>query len=116
MTAARFGWPAALLAASAAVQLTWSLDLDFALRPLLVAAFLLVCPGMALVRLVRVGDPWAQLALAIGLSIALSTAVPAVLIYADDDLNANASLFALTSSTAIAVLADLLRDRREHPR
>jgi uncharacterized membrane protein len=109
----RLAWPALLLAWSAAVQVVYWLDLQFALRPLLTVAFLLICPGLALVRVIRVRDPWAELALAIALSIALATAVPAIMVYVDDDLNTDAALAALAGITAIAVVADLLRLQEE---
>lgn len=44
-----------------------------ALRPALVLAFMLVCPGMALVRLLGFKDKVTELVLAVALSLALET-------------------------------------------
>jgi hypothetical protein len=51
-------------------------------RTLLVAVFLLLGPGLGLVGLLGIEDPWQLLALAFGLSVALDTAVALLLIYA----------------------------------
>jgi len=50
-------------------------------RTLLVAVFLLLGPGLAVVGLLGIKDPWELLALAFGLSVALDTAVALVLVY-----------------------------------
>jgi hypothetical protein len=100
-------WPVALLALSAAVQLIFLLDLDFPLRPAVMVGYLLLCPGLALVRLIGVDDPWTEFTLAIGVSIALATTVPALMVYLDHALDADASLVALSGVTVIAVVADV---------
>jgi len=51
------------------------------LRTLFVAVFLLLGPGLGIVGLLGVEDPWELLALAFGLSIALDTAVALMLVY-----------------------------------
>jgi uncharacterized membrane protein len=52
------------------------------LRPLLTVWFLLFCPGLALAPLLRLGDGWNQLAVAIPLSIALDILVASAFMYA----------------------------------
>lgn len=50
-------------------------------RTLLVAVFLLLGPGLGIVGLFGIEDPWQLLTLAFGLSVALDTAVALVLVY-----------------------------------
>ena len=50
-------------------------------RTLLVAVFLLLGPGLGLVGLLGIEDPWQLLTLAFGVSVALDTAVALLLIY-----------------------------------
>jgi hypothetical protein len=52
------------------------------LRSLVESWFLLVCPGMALVRLLRLGSPLAEWCLAVALSLALDALLPDVMVYA----------------------------------
>lgn len=51
-------------------------------RPLIVMIFVLVVPGTALIRLVRLRDPVAELMLAVGLSIAVATLAASAAMYA----------------------------------
>jgi uncharacterized membrane protein len=78
MTGAGWRWPAGigLLCATACVAV--ALGGSSTLRTLVVIAFLLLCPGMAVVRAIGVGDPWAQLSLGLGLSVAIDTLVSGV--------------------------------------
>ncbi|HEX2979619.1 MAG TPA: hypothetical protein VHO48_05090, partial [Anaerolineaceae bacterium] len=52
------------------------------LQPPLVFWFLLVCPGMAFVRLFNLWDPISEWALAIALSLAIDSIVAMALLYA----------------------------------
>lgn len=52
-----------------------------ALRTLLAVWFLLLCPGLALTGLLRLEDAWAELTLAIALSVALDTLIAGVMLY-----------------------------------
>jgi uncharacterized membrane protein len=71
----------ALLAVSLAVDALALFAGPSAGRTLLVAVFLLLGPGLALVGLLGIEDPWQLLTLAFGLSVALDTAVALMLIY-----------------------------------
>lgn len=51
------------------------------LRALLVCAFLLVCPGLALVRLLNLRDLVSEFSIGIALSLALDTLVGSVMVY-----------------------------------
>lgn len=53
------------------------------LQPLLVGWFLLVCPGMAFVPLLRVGSPLLELALGAAVSIGLGVVVGQVMVFTD---------------------------------
>jgi hypothetical protein len=52
------------------------------LRPLIALWFLFICPGMALVRPLRLRETRVMLSLAVALSLALDTVVAAVMLYA----------------------------------
>jgi len=81
-------------------------------RTLLVAAFLLLGPGLALVGLLEVEDPWALLALAFGLSVALDTTVALVLIYITG-WDPGAGLAVLVVVSVLGSLAQTVRASRE---
>ena len=51
------------------------------IRAPLVTWFLGICPGMAVVHQLRLGKPITEIALAVGLSLALSSLVPSVFLY-----------------------------------
>jgi hypothetical protein len=104
-------WPAAgvvLAAGSAAFVFT---GIDFPLRPVFVLAFLFVCPGMALVRHLRIGGI-AELTLGVALSFALGTIVPGTMLYAGA-WSPGLGLLVLIVITLAATLADIARLRLE---
>jgi len=59
--------------------LAWS-DSESAIRPYLLAWFVLVCPGMAVVGLLRLRDLVTEIVLSIALSLALGTLVAELLV------------------------------------
>jgi Uncharacterised nucleotidyltransferase len=61
--------------------LAMALNADVALRAGLTLSFVLVCPGLALVRLLQI-PPAARLSLALAVSLAVNVLVPAALLYA----------------------------------
>ncbi len=73
---------AVLLASAGAVALVTFAGVLPALRPAVVVWFVLVCPGAAIVGLVRPPDPWLRLSLILALSIALATLISGLLLYA----------------------------------
>jgi Peptidase family M23 len=75
-------WLALLIAASTTVAALAYTDVHTPARVLLVPAFLLVFPGMAWVRLLRIFERTMTVILAISLSIVVDTAVPGTLVYA----------------------------------
>lgn len=82
MTIARWLWPVALLASSGGALAAYLWDPPGAARAAMVAWFLLVCPGMALARLLRLRDPLAEWVLAVALSLGLGTLTGAATLYA----------------------------------
>lgn len=75
-------WPAISLVSAAAVALAVYGGLHGSVRHALVLWFVLVCPGLSLVRLLRIGEAATELMLALALSIALSVLVASVMLYA----------------------------------
>ena len=81
MTAVRPRWSViALTSAALAVALAVA-QVHSPLRVLVILWFVLVCPGMTIVRRLRITDPAAELTLALGLSVALATAVASIGLY-----------------------------------
>lgn len=77
-----WGWPGFILGlalASAGITLA---DWQSPIRGVVVFAFLVLCPGMGLVRLLGLRDALAELALGVALSIALTTIVASLFMYA----------------------------------
>lgn len=83
-------------------------DLQYPARPAVVLAFATLCPGMALVRLLRLDRAWIELFLAIVVSLAFAAVVATVLIYGGS-WNPTIGLLILVGVTLAAVLANLLR-------
>lgn len=74
-------WPALLGASAAGVALVSLADVHAPIRAALTLWFLMVCPGMACVRLLRLGRPVYEWSLAIALSLALDMLVAEVPLY-----------------------------------
>jgi uncharacterized membrane protein len=82
MVSQRIAWPLWILAASAFVDVSLFAGLPPVVRLVAAACFLPICPGMALVRLLRIADPVAEMAVAAALSIALEIVVALFMVYA----------------------------------
>jgi hypothetical protein len=74
-------WPATIVLSAGSIALVFFAGVAAPARPFVALWFLLLCPGMALVRLLRVGGVAAELTLAVALSLALDTLVAGVMIY-----------------------------------
>jgi uncharacterized membrane protein len=99
--AVRARWP---LIATASALLAGALVLggvQSPVRVLVVLWFVLVCPGIAVVRLLGLGDPVAELTLAVTVSIALAAVVSGVMLYTGL-WSPHATLFVLIAFTASA--------------
>ena len=75
-------WPVIIAFSAVAVLVITAADITFPLRPWLAFWFFLVCPGMAFVGLLNLDDRLTELTLAIALSLALDTIIPAIMLYA----------------------------------
>ena len=75
----------AVLAPLSALPAITSVEAGFGgpLQPLLVGWFLLVCPGMAFVPMLRVGSPLLELALGVAVSLGLGVVVGQVMVFTD---------------------------------
>lgn len=81
------------------------------LRPFVVLPFLLLCPGLAWVKLLRLESRLAELTLAVALSLVLATAVAAGTLYAGA-WSPRLSLAVLLTLTLLAVALDTRRPSR----
>jgi hypothetical protein len=74
-------WPALLGASAAGAALVSLADVQAPIRTVLTLWFLMVCPGMACVRLLRLRRPLYEWSLAIALSLALDMLVAEAPLY-----------------------------------
>ncbi len=72
----------AILAVTIAATLAYAEDWSSPVRVVLVLAFLLFAPGLALAELLEMGDPIQRLALATAASLSMETIVAVVVLYA----------------------------------
>jgi hypothetical protein len=104
MAQRRLVWPAVLLLATAAVSAVTYLHVWPSARPVAALPFLVVCPGLAWTRVLRVGATFSLL-LGVALSFALDTIVSTALLYAHVP-SARASLAVLVAITLGGLAAD----------
>jgi uncharacterized membrane protein len=88
-------------------------DVESPLRTAIVLPFLFVCPGMALVRLLRLREQLIELMLAIALSLALALLMSAAYLYAGA-WNVKAIFATLITITAVASLIDIFAMHSKH--
>jgi uncharacterized membrane protein len=101
-------WPTTLaLWAALAVAAVFA-DIESPVRPALVLLFLLVCPGLALVRLLGITDRVTELTLAIAVSLALNALVPGLMLYLGA-WSPRAGLLILIAITAVATAYETAR-------
>jgi uncharacterized membrane protein len=101
-------WGVAIVAASAAVVALVATDVRSPARSLLVAAFVLVVPGFALLRPLRLDDALFELTLAVALSAAMSGFVAGVMFYADA-VSPTFGLVILVGLAFVGVAVDIAR-------
>ena len=82
MTDRKLAWSGGMTCAAVLVGLVVFVLPIGPLRPLLVVPFLLVCPGMVLVRRLHLAEWWVELLLAIGISVAVDTLLATAMVYA----------------------------------
>ena len=81
MTRPTWVWPIIIIISALAVGGVTFGDVTSPMRPLLALWFLVACPGMALVRLLQLGETFTELTLAIAVSLALDTIVAGTMLY-----------------------------------
>jgi hypothetical protein len=96
------GWLAVTVAWGAASLALLAIGADAVYRAAVILSFVLVCPGMALVRIARLPAGSYQLALGIAVSMGCVVLVPAALLYAGawSTLSALVILVSLTVAAA----------------
>lgn len=82
MIQSKWFWPSLIVLSALSTGLLALTNSAIGLRPLVALWFLLVCPGMAFVRLLPGKDGVVQWTLAVALSLALDALVAAILVYA----------------------------------
>jgi hypothetical protein len=74
-------WPIIITISVAAVELFVYNDVATPFRPLITFWFLLVCPGMAFVQLLRLRDALSEMVLAVALSLVLVLLTAGIMLY-----------------------------------
>lgn len=82
MTRSIWLWPIIIICSAAGIGLLVFGDVASPIRPALALWFLLICPGMALVRLLGIKDVGNELTLAVALSLAIDSVLAIVMAYA----------------------------------
>jgi len=120
MTRRSLTWPAAILLSTVAVSVVTYADIWPSLRPFVALPFLVLCPGLAWARLLRVEPELNTILLGVALSLAIDTIVATALLYAHQP-SVQVNLAALVAITIGGLLADpnvrqvLLRRPLPHP-
>jgi hypothetical protein len=107
--------PILLLATGVAVLALVVMRAPVALRAVPVIAYVMTVPGLACVRLARLSDRLAELALGVGLSLALAVVVAQAMIYSKL-WSPTLGIAILVVTASIAAAADLLAARRPRRR
>jgi hypothetical protein len=105
---ARPHWPLVIGLSAAVAAAAVYADIDAAGRAIVVLWFMLVCPGMAIVRLLRLSDPLTEFAIAVALSLAIETVLAVALLYAGS-ANFEVTFGVLLVVTLAAVAVDVTR-------
>ncbi len=75
-------WPTVIAVSAIGVGLVVFGNVASPIRPVIAFWFLLICPGMAFVRLLRIQDNSNELTLAVALSLAIDSVLAIVMVYA----------------------------------
>ena len=78
---ARWAWPLAIIVPTVVLDALVMVDISTPVRPVFAVWFISVCPGLALVRLLRLADGWSEMAVSLAMSISLGVMVATVLVY-----------------------------------
>jgi hypothetical protein len=83
LRSSRLIWPVVIIVSTIGLDALVFGEVVSPLRPPLAIWFISVCPGLALVRLLRLEDGWSEMAVSLALSITLGVMVATGLVYAD---------------------------------
>ena len=81
MSIQRLGWPVLIVTSALLTELMYSSGFLSPIRTLVATWFVLVCPGMAYVRLLNLNTKYIEWTLAAALSVTLTTIVGMALVY-----------------------------------
>ena len=81
MKYSRWLWHALITVSAVCVGILTFMEILSPLRSLVTLWFLFICPGMAVVGLLRIEEQWVKLVLAVALSLAIDAVVAAVMVY-----------------------------------
>lgn len=104
-------WPGIIFISAVATGLMTFLEFESVIRAVVAFWFLLVCTGMAWIRLLKIEGWLTELTLAIGLSIAMSTIVSEFFVLAKA-WSSRSSLLILIAATLVGVLLQLIQIHR----
>jgi hypothetical protein len=100
----------AIGAAALATGLLFVADVQGHVRAIVAIAFLLVGPGLALVRLLRFGEPLTELTLAVAVSLGLETIIATALL-ANDRWSPGTALTIVIVITMAGIILDIAQIR-----
>jgi uncharacterized membrane protein len=75
-------WPILLIISAVILMVLVVADIHSPIRPVVALWFLLICPGMAIIRLLKLNDPSSEWVLAAATSLGLDALVSIVMLYA----------------------------------
>jgi uncharacterized membrane protein len=108
-------WAALVVVLAAAAMALTLADVHSPARAAIVLAFVLVAPGLAIVRPIGMRDPMVELMLAVAVSVALDTLAASAILYAGA-WSPNLILAVVAAITLAATAVGLLVERRRERR
>jgi UDP-N-acetylmuramyl pentapeptide phosphotransferase/UDP-N-acetylglucosamine-1-phosphate transferase len=102
-------WPTIIIVTVVVLGVLVFGNITSPIRTALALWFLVVCPGMALVGLLRLNDPWAEVALGTTLSLSLDVLLSLCLVYSGF-WSPNLGLVILMVISLVGVALQLRRD------
>ena len=105
------GWPLIIIGGGIAILLIVIANWASLLRPLLVFGYLLVCPGMAFVRLLSLKNHFAELMLAVALSLTICTLISEMLVLMRS-WSMMSSLVTIVVLSIVGAILQLITQRR----
>src|SRR6266487_3042451 len=82
MTRFSWLWPTIIIFSTIVVGFVNFISTDIVVRPIVVMWFLFVCPGMVVIRFLRLKEPVVEWALALALSFSIDAIVAGIQLYA----------------------------------